>query len=99
MSWVIQRDPDLPENKTFSPWKGCLHILHGKGWCATNLAKPTQFTVKQEALDMMKHLASENPRSGFRVVIYEEVFQGEIKLPPSPPSTAVSKAIPKDWAF
>jgi len=92
MSWVIRRDPDLPENQRMSPWRGCLHIINNKGWFATDLAKPTQFEAKQEALEMMHRLSRENPESKYCLGVYEEVFQKEIKeaLPPPPPPTVVT---------
>ena len=100
MNWVIQRDPNLPENAKMSPWRGCLHILKGKGWCATNLAKPTQFTVEEEAYEIKKHLERENPESEFNVAIYEDVFPEAIKkvIPevPAPPDKTKS-AHPDAW--
>ena len=79
MSYVIQRNPNDPVNKEWSPWKGCLYIAEdGKPWYATSLAKPTLFQNKRDAdatLDSIRECSGDE----FVVGVYEEIFQ--IKMP------------------
>ncbi len=104
MSWVIRKDPQLPEHsgKGFSPWKGCIHILNGKPWYATSLAKPTKFDTRKDAEEEVERLR-ENYKGKFVIAVYEEIFQEKINIEPPPqasPSPPVpTKKVPSDWDF
>jgi len=78
--WVLRRIPaDGTSWDNMSPWKGCLYIDQDDNgaWYATNLAKPTRFTSREEAEDCARVIRAWPSflESEIQVAIYEEIFQ------------------------
>lgn len=96
--WVLRRIPaDKTSRYSMSPWKGCLHIdREGRAWYATDLAKPTQISSKQDAEDCREIIEVQFPESEIQVSVYEEIFQKPLPIP-IPDTVTVIRPEVRGW--
>jgi len=98
MSWVIQKDPNLPE-MVHSTYKGCLWIdlKNKKAWYATRQANPTIFARKVDAEQWVEILKNQFPESEFVIAVNEELFQEKIIPSPVISDQVSPKIVMQDW--